>query len=457
MKRALTLVLTLLATICAVGALRLSHVDMENVRTIDVFGNFSLQIPPGLHYAALSMGLLVMGGFLAGELAASIALPRVTAYLLFGILVGPSLASWLPKGFPTLVPQAELNYLEFVQALAVSLIGLIAGSELKIPFLRTAGSRICKMLAFESVGVALCVGVLLLVVAWFGAVPFLAERTPTERWFLVAVLTALISASSPAVVVAILRETKASGAFAQTSLAMVVLKDLVLVIVISAMLAVWTSGQSQDTAWKATFGVSWHLAGSLLIGLIFALVLGVIAKRTRFRLDMVMVIAGFAIALSGKLLNVAPLIVGITAGFALTNLSPNTSRRLFSSIDNILPTTYVIFFATTGAKISLDSLMIIWPLAVGACAVRFVGCWCGLRIGCRVAGASDLERKWLWTAMVSQAGVSIALASEIHRVFAQQEWAVQLQSFMLATIVINEVFGPPLMRLGVIRSGEART
>ncbi len=455
MKRALTLVLTLLATICAVAALRMSHVDFENVRTIDVFGNFSLQIPPGLRYAALSMGLLVLGGFLAGELAASIALPRVTAYLLFGIVVGPSLASWLPKGFPTLVPQAELNYLEFVQALAVSLIGLIAGSELKIPFLRTAGSRICKMLAFESVGVALCVCVLLVVVA--GAVPLLAQRTPNERWFLIAVLTALISASSPAVVVAILRETQASGPFAQTSLAMVVLKDLVLVIVISALLAAWTSGQSQGTAWEATFGVSWHLAGSLLVGLIFALVLGVIAKRTRFRLDMVMVIAGFAIALSGKLLNVAPLIVGITAGFALTNLSPNTSRRLFSSIDNILPTTYVIFFATTGAKISLDSLMIIWPLAVGACAVRFVGCWSGLRIGCRVAGASDLERKWLWTSMVSQAGVSIALASEIHRVFAQQEWAVQLQSFMLATIVINEVIGPPLMRLGVIRSGEART
>lgn len=455
MKRALTLVLTLLATICAVAALRMSHVDFENVRTIDVFGNFSLQIPPGLHYAALSMGLLVLGGFLAGELAASIALPRVTAYLLFGIVVGPSLASWLPKGFPTLVPQAELNYLEFVQALAVSLIGLIAGSELKIPFLRTAGSRICKMLAFESVGVALCVCVLLVVVA--GAVPLLAQRAPNERWFLIAVLTALISASSPAVVVAILRETQASGPFAQTSLAMVVLKDLVLVIVISALLAAWTSGQSQGTAWEATFGVSWHLAGSLLVGLIFALVLGVIAKRTRFRLDMVMVIAGFAIALSGKLLNVAPLIVGITAGFALTNLSPNTSRRLFSSIDNILPTTYVIFFATTGAKISLDSLMIIWPLAVGACAVRFVGCWSGLRIGCRVAGASDLERKWLWTSMVSQAGVSIALASEIHRVFAQQEWAVQLQSFMLATIVINEVIGPPLMRLGVIRSGEART
>jgi len=454
MKRTLTLILTLLATICAVAALRMSHVNLENIRTLDVFGELSLQIPPGLHYAALSMGLLVMGGFLAGELAASIALPRVTAYLFFGIAVGPSLAAWLPKGFPTLVPQVELNYLEFVQALAVSLIGLIAGSELKIPFLRTAGTRICKMLAFESAGVALFVCVLFIAVA--GAVPLLSERAPAERWFLIAVLTALISASSPAVVVAILRETKASGPFAQTGLAMVVLKDLVLVVIISALLAAWTSIQSQSGGWNAALGISWHLAGSLLVGLIFALVLGVIAKRTRFRLDMVMVIAGFAIALSGRLLNIAPLLAGITAGFALTNLSPNTSRRLFSSIDNVLPTTYVIFFATTGAKISLDSLMIIWPLALGVCAVRFVGCWSGLRIGCRVARASDLERQWLWTAMVSQAGVSIALASEIHRVFAQQEWATQLQSFMLATIVINEVFGPPLMRLGVMRSGEAR-
>ena len=454
MKRTLTLILTLLATICAVAALRLSHVNLENIRTLDVFGELSLQIPPGLHYAALSMGLLVMGGFLAGELAASIALPRVTAYLFFGIAVGPSLAAWLPKGFPTLVPQVELNYLEFVQALAVSLIGLIAGSELKIPFLRTAGTRICKMLAFESAGVAVFVCVLFIAVA--GAVPLLSERAPAERWFLIAVLTALISASSPAVVVAILRETKASGPFAQTGLAMVVLKDLVLVVVISALLAAWTSIQSQSGGWNAALGISWHLAGSLLVGLIFAMVLGIIAKRTRFRLDMVMVIAGFAIALSGRLLNIAPLLAGITAGFALTNLSPNTSRRLFSSIDNVLPTTYVIFFATTGAKISLDSLMIIWPLALGVCAVRFVGCWSGLRIGCRIARASDLERKWLWTAMVSQAGVSIALASEIHRVFAQQEWATQLQSFMLATIVINEVFGPPLMRLGVMRSGEAR-
>ena len=143
-----------------------------------------------------------------------------------------------------------------------------------------------------------------------------------------------------------------------------------LVVVISALLATWTSIQSQSGGWNAALGISWLLAG-------------------------------------------------ITAGFALTNLSPNTSRRLFSSIDNVLPTTYVIFFATTGAKISLDSLMIIWPLALGVCAVRFFGCWSGLRIGCRVARASDLERKWLWTAMVSQAGVSIAQASEIHRVFAQ--------------------------------------
>ncbi len=454
MKRPLIIFLTLLATILAVMALRKFQSGLETVAVVDVLGQLGTPNHIGVQFAALSIGLLVLGGFLAGELASTIALPRVTAYLLFGILVGPSLASWLPNGFPKLVPEVELTYLNLVQTLAVSLIGLIAGSELKISFLRAVGSRICKLLAFESLGVAVLLCALLIAVS--STIPLLSQRTPTERWFLIAVLIALISASSPAVMVAILRETKANGPFAQTGLAMVVLKDLVLVIVISAMLAAWTSNQSHSAGWIASLQVSWHLAGSLLVGLIFAVVLGVIAKGTRFRLDMVMIIAGFSIALAGRVLNIAPLIAGITAGFALANLSPNTSRRLFSSIDNILPTTYVIFFATTGAKISLDSLMIIWPLALGACAVRFVGSWSGLRAGCRVTGASDLEHKWLWTAMISQAGVSIALASEIHRVFAHQEWAVQLQSFMLTTIVINELIGPPLMRLGILRSGEAR-
>ncbi|MCE9619329.1 MAG: cation:proton antiporter [Planctomycetes bacterium] len=452
MKRVLALSATLLATVVAVGLLRLS---LAHPPVAVPAGNALSQAAPPPDealYTILALGLLVLGGFLAGEIVATFRLPRVTAYLLFGILAGPSFATWLPRGFPTLVPRGELRYLELMNALAVSLIGLVAGSEIRVSFLRTAGRRITQLVLCDAGGVVLFVAVLLAAIS--GSVPLLSLRTPSERWFLVAVLCALAIANSPAIVTALLRETRATGPFARTALAMTVLKDLALVILISGLLASWSASQSQGGGWSAALGVSWHLVGSLVVGLAFSMVLGLLANLTRFRLDLAVIVAGFAIAVAGRLLDIAPLLAGITAGFALANASPKSSRRLFHSVDNLLPTTYAIFFAVTGAKISLDSFLQIWPLALGISAARLAGILAGLRVGCQMAAVAYPVRRWLWTAMVPQAGVSIALAAEVSLLFRNEPWVGELESLMLATIVVNEIIGPPLMRLGVVRSGE---
>jgi len=77
------------------------------------------------------------------------------------------------------------------------------------------------------------------------------------------------------------------------------------------------------------------------------------------------VVGGFAIALAGRLLGVAPLLAGITAGFALANLAPKRSQRLFQSIDDLLPATYALFFSVAGARIGVANLATLWPLALG--------------------------------------------------------------------------------------------
>jgi Kef-type K+ transport system membrane component KefB len=453
MRRRATLLAALLAVVVSAGLLRAAMTPATaGAAHRDEPGTAITAPLDAAPDTILSLGLLVLGGFLAGELVASLKLPRVTAYLCFGVLVGPSMAQWLPASVPTLVPRGELRYLELVNALAVSLIGLVAGGEIRVSFLRTAGPRIVRLVLHESCGVALFVGVF--VAAISGSVPLLALRSPGERWFLVTVLSALAIANSPAIVVALLREARATGLFARTALAMTVIKDLALVILVSGLLAAWSTAQSRTGGWPAAMGVTWHLVGSLGVGLAFALALGWLALRTRIRLDLVIVIAGFAIATTGRLLHIAPLLAGITAGFALANLSPMGSRRLFRSIDNLLPTTYAIFFAVTGARIGLESFVQIWPLAAGISLARLGGLWCGLQVGCRSAGLGDPVRPWLWTSMVPQAGVSIALAAEVRLLFQHEPWAGGLESLMLATIVVNEIVGPPLMRLGVVRSGE---
>src|SRR5260370_12018237 len=75
--------------------------------------------------ATLTLGFLLLAGYLGGSLAARARLPRLTGYLLVGFAVGPA---WLG-----LVRHDEVDALRFIAEAAVPLIALAARSELPIP------------------------------------------------------------------------------------------------------------------------------------------------------------------------------------------------------------------------------------------------------------------------------------------------------------------------------------
>ena len=454
MRRALTLLGTLALLLGAVATLRAWGAgSLGGTLMPDALGSLPALPPGGVATAALSLGLLLLGSFLLGELLALAGLPRVSGALVFGLLVGPEMHDALWPRLPALVPRGELRYLELVDALAVSLIGLVAGGEIRIDFLRRAGGQVARLVACEMAGVLAFVGAGLW--AFASRIPLLSERGPGQRWYLTAVLAAMAVANSPAIVTAMLRETGASGVFARTTLAVTVVKDLTLVVLVSGLLAAWEAS-SADGGTGAAVRVTWHLAGSLIVGGAFAGALYLAVARTRGRLDLLVVVAGFAIALAGRLLSVAPLLAGITAGFALANLAPARSQRLFRSVDDLLPATYALFFSVAGARIGVAGLAILWPLALGIAVLRLAGLWSGLRAGCAWAQVRPPVRTWLWTAMVPQAGVSIALASEARATFEGEAWAAGLHATLLAVVALHELVGPPLLRLGLLRSGDAR-
>jgi hypothetical protein len=453
MRRTSALLASLLLLLVAVGLLRSWGGAADRAAMLPgALGDLPIVPSEGVGTAALSLGLLLIGSFVLGELVALAGLPRVSGALLLGLLTGPELHAALGLRMPALVPRVELEYLQFVDALAVSLIGLVAGGEIRLEFLRRSGGIVARLVAAEMSGVLLLVGGGLAAMA--GSIPLLSERGVGERWYLTAVMAAMAVANSPAIVTAMLRETRASGPFAHLSLSITVVKDLTLVVLVSGLLAAWTTSGGGGSS--AALGVVWHLAGSLLVGLLFALALGLVTLRTRGRLDLLVVVAGFSIALAGRVLSIAPLLAGITAGFALANAAPRRTRRLFDSIDDLLPATYALFFAVAGARIGVSSLAVLWPLAVGIAVLRLSGLWLGLRAGCAWAGVRPPVRSWLWTSMVPQAGVSIALAAEARNAFASEPWCDLMHGVLLSVVALHEIVGPPLLRLGLLQCGEVR-
>jgi Kef-type K+ transport system membrane component KefB len=453
MRRLLSLLAGTLVLLTAVALLRTwIAAEAGTIAMRGPFDDLAVTPPAGLATSALALGLLLLGALLAGEIAMLAGLPRVSGALVWGILVGPPLHEAIGLPWPPLLPREELSYLELVDALAVSLIGMVAGSEIRVAFLRASGGTVARLVACQSACVLLVTAGGL--VALSGHLPLLGEVSTRDAWF-VALLVGVISvANSPAIVVAMIREAGAAGFFARTAMSMTVAKDLLLVVAFTVLLASWTA--TGHGGGGAAWQVTWHLSGSLLAGLAVAGVLLVLAWSTRARLDLLLVVVGFAIALAGRLLEIAPLLAGITAGFVLVNAAPRHSQRLFSAIENLLPATYALFFAVAGARIGVEALATLWPLAAVVAGLRLLGNIGGLQLGCRWSGIEGSTRAWLWTSMIPQAGVTIALASEARAALQDEPWAITLHALLLAVVAIHELLGPPLLRLGLLRSGEVR-
>jgi Kef-type K+ transport system membrane component KefB len=453
MRRPLSLLAGMLVLLVAVALMRTwIAVDADTIARPGPFDELPAMPPAGLATSSLALGLLLLGALLAGEMATLARLPRVSGALVWGILVGPELHAATGLPWPPLLPGEELAYLELIDALAVSLIGLVAGSEIRVDFLRESGTTVAKLVTCQAGCVLLAATGGL--VALSGSLPLLGEVTAVDAWFMALLIGVVSVANSPAIVVAMIREAGASGFFARTAMSMTVAKDLLLVVAFTVLLAWWTAAGHGGGG--AALKVAWHLSGSLLAGLVVAGVLFMLAWGTRARLDLLLVVIGFAIALAGRLLEIAPLLAGITAGFALVNFAPQRSRPLFGAIENLLPATYALFFAVAGARIGVMALLTLWPLAAVVAGLRLLGNVAGLQIGCRWSGITGPTRAWLWTSMIPQAGVTIALATEARTALQDEPWTVTLHALLLSVVAIHELLGPPLLRLGLLRSGEVR-
>ena len=121
-----------------------------------------------LVHTLISVAAVFWLALLTGRQVFRLHLPRVTGYLLAGILAGPSLSTWL--GYPTLLDQADLARLPVLSDIALALIMLTIGMHFRSEHLRRWRHRIA-LLSLCEIG-----GTLVLVSTATAAVNFFIVR-----------------------------------------------------------------------------------------------------------------------------------------------------------------------------------------------------------------------------------------------------------------------------------------
>ena len=393
---------------------------------------------------ALALGFTLLAAWVTGDLLRRFHLPRLTGYLLFGLLIGPYLGNVISEGMA--------RQLQAITGLATTLIALIAGLTLNLDRLGRRLTAIAQ-LAGTTLAVAL-IG--LAVVSWFAWpwLPVAPDARGLSKLAMVAVFVVMVVSFSPTMTAAVIAETRSRGRLSELVLAMVVLADLVLLLLFSVSMqlarAVLGSGAGENV--NALIRFAWEIGGAVafgaLVGALFALYLRHVGREVTLGL------IGVCALLSqvGTTQQFEPLLAAVAAGFVIENLAVAQGDALKVAVDRGAPPVLIVLFVAIGTSLRVEAVAAVGFVAVGLAAVRLALIRLGIRAGRQLSAIDPQVTAYAWTGLISQAGLTAGFASLVAAEFP--DWGGRLQILVIALIALHEMVGPTLFRNGLMRAGE---
>ncbi|HYX92239.1 MAG TPA: cation:proton antiporter [Myxococcaceae bacterium] len=389
----------------------------------------------------LAGAALLLCGIFAGKIAAQLGLPRLTGYLLIGVLVGPYVLRFIPR--------EGVSGLDLVKGLAVSLIALSAGAELELERVRRTGARVLwRGVVLAALVFAVSAGALLVARPFL---PFLAGLSWPQALAVTAMTATVIVSFSPTVTIAIVQETRARGPFTEFLMTLVIVGDLVVLLAFALAVGATRAAFGGGFNLAALFGgVGWELFGSIAAGGLLGLGVLVYLKKVRREIPLFITAVCFISAEAGLEIHLSPLLLSLAAGALVANLDSREAHRLAGATQMAALPVFALFFATAGAGLKLDVVARVGPVALVLVLLRAGALYFGSRQ--LIPREEPALRRYLWMGLVSQAGVTFGLAALIGRSFPSFGAAIEV--LIVAMVSLHELVGPVLTRRALLNVGE---
>jgi len=388
----------------------------------------------------IAMAVLLLLGYLIGNYSKNFKLPKVTGYIITGIILGLS--------FLNIFNSVTLQNLEFIPHLTLGIIALIIGAGLSIDLLKHLKLQLLSI-TFMQIFFAFMFALTILMILGMPA----GAAVP---------LAAIATATAPAATVAVIKEYKAFGSLTNMILAVVALDDAAAILLYGLILSF--NLQNISTLGAGLMGVGhlfiFEIFNSFLIGCGLALFAHFLMRESESSSDNVIILLSMiflGIGLS-DVIHVSTLLTNMFFGFVLTNINSKHKNHV-AQLEQFTPPIYCLFFVLAGAHLdfnvfrTIGGYMTIW--AAGYIIFRFLGKVIGSYVGAVLARAPSKISKNIGLALVPQAGVAIGLTMLIGENSYYYPYMNIILNITLASVAVNEIIGPILARFALVRSNEA--
>jgi Kef-type K+ transport system membrane component KefB len=393
---------------------------------------FLPQLP--LAFSQLAMfGALLLAGLLAGEAARRyFSMPRITGYVLAGVLLGPQATGLLDSN--------ALYDLRLVVDLAIGLVVFELGFRLSFDWL----SRNRWLFATAIAESVLCFCAIYGALVYFDFRPLLA-----------ATAAAIGAATSPPVVMLVAQELRAEGQITERMLLFTAVNTVFAFVMLTLLLPLRHIERAADWGPAVLYPI-YVLAGSALAGYLACSVLLALArwlgKREGRQLVLLVAMVVLTIGIAHSLKLSVPLAL-VTFGM----LSRNLDRRhallpvRFGELGQLF---FVVLFVITGASLEFQALGVAAAGAVAAFVVlRFLGKALAILLFGHLSGIRPGGAGLLAIALLPMSGLAVVMVRDTVSLYPS--FGRELAAVVLSAVVVLELLGPLATQFALRRAGEA--
>ena len=380
----------------------------------------------------LCLSIILFSGFIMTRMTNTLNMPKVSGYILAGILIGPCCFNFIPKSM--------IDGMSFVSDLALSFIAFGVGKFFKKEVLMRTGKRIIIITLSE----ALAAGVL---------VTFCLKFIFNLDWEFALILGAIATATAPASTMMTINQYKAKGEFVDTLLQIVALDDVVCLLAFSIVTAMVNGNAAGGfSAHDLLIPVAYNLL-VIVLGIFCGYFLSRLLIPARSKDNRLILAIAMLLGLSGicAAIDISPLLSCMVFGAVYINLTRD--KKLFRQINSFTPPVMSVFFIVSGMNLDLNALKTVGAIGVSYFVIRIVGKYMGTYLSCLFTKTSRQIRNYMGFALIPQAGVAIGLAFLGQRMLPPETGNLML-TIILSSSVLYEMVGPVSAKAALVLSGS---
>lgn len=407
--------------------------------------------------ALCSLSICLLAGLLLSRFAKKFGLPAVTAYLIAGLLLGPSCMGAVGVeglGFPTL---EDVSAFRVISQTALGFIAFAIGNEFRLEQLRHMGRAAILIGILQAVITTLLVDLALIGIhLWRPEMISLASALT---------LGAIAAATAPAATLMVVRQYKADGPLTRLLLLVVAIDDAVGLVLFAVSFGV-ASALTSGTISVVSVVVEpfLEILLSLILGALMGLLLNQLEKYFHSRSKRLSISVGcvaLAVAVSSTEFTVGDVHCGFSLLLVCMMMSTvfcnicDFSEELMGRVDGWTTPLFVLFFVLGGAELDLTILRSPAVLLLGVTYIlaRSAGKYLGAFGSAALCKCNRETRNYLGITLFPQAGVALGMALTAQSLPGD---GPMVRNIVLFSVLIYELVGPTLTKWALMAAGEIR-